>query len=82
MKLAPLASGLAALLLAPTAAAYYLGGLREVPVERILPRLEQRAQDRPREAHSQYLLGRVHGAAFGRRAESIRAGQRHTWPVR
>ncbi len=62
---------LGATVLTPCAAAFWLG-LQQVPVDRILPQLEARVRDHPSDAHGQYLLGRVHGAAFGQRAAAIR----------
>src|SRR5690349_21247952 len=71
MRNTKLAILIAALVLAPQAAAYYLG-FSYVPVDRLLPRLEERVAKTPDDAHGRYLLGRVHGAAFGLRSAEIR----------
>jgi hypothetical protein len=58
--------GATVVLIATTARSFWIGGAREVPIDRILSNIERRVAKDPNNSHSQYLLGRVHGAAFAR----------------
>ncbi len=74
MKIAPVMLAITCMLcLTSYAASMWLPG-EPVPVDRILPQLEKRVGQRPKEAHGHYLLGRVHGAAFALGSASIHMG--------
>jgi hypothetical protein len=62
----------ALLLLSPWLAAEWAAPF-QVPIERMLPQLEARVAEDPKDAHAQYLLGRVNGAAFARGVASVEA---------
>ena len=56
-------------------------GPTKVPIERILPQIEARLAKNPEDAHSEYLLGRVHNGAFARSSASINSPTVVFFPV-
>ncbi|MGV3615927.1 MAG: hypothetical protein ACO1SV_11380 [Fimbriimonas sp.] len=65
-------ASLAALAVAAVGAARWAMVDRDVPVDAILPNLEQAARAHPKDANAHYVLGRVHSLAFASGAKTVR----------
>jgi hypothetical protein len=61
----------AALALAAVGAARWAAIEKDVPVETLLPNLEQQARANPNDAQAHYVLGRVHSLAFASGAKTV-----------